>query len=164
VSGPAGAGKGASPGELGAAGAGATGATAASSGEWGGGQEDFGGGVTTLTGIKGVRAKICGANPPDRIPTVIHGVGAKIYGADPHDLDMSAATYENAGAKEGGATMSCLGANDDGAEQRVYFFEMKLQRAYLCKKNPKRAKMQKSWPYARLRARSCKHLCRRGFM
>jgi hypothetical protein len=144
VSGPAGAGKGASPGELGAAGAGATGATAASSGEWGGGQEDFGGGVTTLTGIKGVRAKI--------------------YGADPHDLDMSAATYENAGAKEGGATMSCLGANDDGAEQRVYFFEMKLQRAYLCKKNPKRAKMQKSWPYARLRARSCKHLCRRGFM
>jgi hypothetical protein len=46
-----------------------------------------------------------------------------ILGADPHDPDTSAATYENAGAKEGGATMSCLGASDDGAEQRVYFLK-----------------------------------------
>jgi hypothetical protein len=66
-------------------------------------EEEFGGEWTSLTGIK--------------------GVGAKIYGADPLELDTSAATYENAGAKEGGATMRCLGANDDGAEQKVYFLK-----------------------------------------
>jgi hypothetical protein len=78
---------------------------------------------TSLTGIKGVGAKVCGANPPDSFFAAEMGVGAKIYGADPLELDTSAAMYENAGAKEGGATMRCLGANDDGAEQRVYFLK-----------------------------------------
>jgi hypothetical protein len=46
-----------------------------------------------LTGIKRVDAKICGANPPDRIFAADKGVDAKIYGADPLELDTSAATY-----------------------------------------------------------------------
>jgi hypothetical protein len=72
---------------------------------------------------KGGRRPDLWRRPPDIIFAADKGVGAKIYGADPLELDTSATTYENAGAKDGGTSMRCLGANDDGAEQMVYFLK-----------------------------------------
>jgi hypothetical protein len=47
---------------------------------------------THRPGIKGVGAKIYGADPPDRSPRWNLGVGAKIYGADPRHLTIHVST------------------------------------------------------------------------
>jgi hypothetical protein len=63
------------------------GAAAASSGEWGGGREDFGGGVKKLIDqfdrYKGVGAKICGTDPPDRIFAADRGSAPRFMAPTP---------------------------------------------------------------------------------
>jgi hypothetical protein len=98
-------------------------AGAGASGEWRRRARDLGGErlwrrVDWFNRYKGGRRQDLWRRPPDIIFAADKGVGAKIYGADPLELDTSATTYENAGA-----SMRCLGANDDGAEQRVYFLK-----------------------------------------
>jgi hypothetical protein len=52
------------------------------------------------------------------------GVGAKIYGADPLTRHRQLALHvSDIGANNIGAGTHKLGANDDGAELRVYFLK-----------------------------------------
>jgi hypothetical protein len=74
-------------------------------------------------GIKGVGAKIYGADPLTRVLPP-PGVGTKIYGADPlTHHDHLGFHVRQAGTNIVGADRHNLGANDDGVEVRVHFLK-----------------------------------------